>query len=74
MWLVVGIPRIRKRKPRASGDDPDVAITGFHSAAVNPARAGMIPALSHIEHTYTSKPRASGDDPHRAQALLSGFP
>ena len=63
MWLVVGIPRIRKCKPRASGDDPEVLAALVLLSNVNPARAGMILSNYTIELRKISKPRASGDDP-----------
>ena len=38
--------------------------------AVNPARAGMIPASSSAMAATVSKPRASGDDPPHGSATL----
>ena len=52
-----------RRKPRASGDDPATLPTIIAPAAVNPARAGMIPSRSVRTVTLPRKPRASGDDP-----------
>ena len=53
----------RCRKPRASGDDPDVAYWMRKLKEVNPARAGMIRRTGSSSTGPTSKPRASGDDP-----------
>ena len=50
-------------KPRASGDDPDATANALSTAAVNPARAGMILLGGELALTGGRKPRASGDDP-----------
>ena len=59
-------------KPRASGDDPDPLDSDDSAAAVNPARAGMIPPTHNVEQTYERKPRASGDDPNAPTLLVAG--
>ena len=53
----------RRRKPRASGDDPVTPQSETLCEAVNPARAGMIPPMSRARGRARCKPRASGDDP-----------
>ena len=53
-------------KPRASGDDPLPLWATPYESAVNPARAGMIPAAADREIVVRRKPRASGDDPWSA--------
>ena len=50
-------------KPRASGDDPAMALTSRSLVSVNPARAGMILTCRRLPDSGVSKPRASGDDP-----------
>ena len=50
-------------KPRASGDDPGQDHVAPPEAAVNPARAGMIPATVTGDGAVERNPRASGDDP-----------
>ena len=55
----------RNGKPRASGDDPFREAMEKGEITVNPARAGMIRALSTPTRRSSGKPRASGDDPGR---------
>ena len=55
-----------ERKPRASGDDPQIIRLTADRTHVNPARAGMIPPYPHYIRRITRKPRASGDDPRQA--------
>ena len=60
-----------RRKPRASGDDPDDPLDGDASAGVNPARAGMIRIRASAHSGSRRKPRASGDDPVSASGETS---
>ena len=55
----------RRRKPRASGDDPCQPCRLTRKMLVNPARAGMIPRRARRIAWPVGKPRASGDDPAR---------
>ena len=59
----------RPCKPRASGDDPFSLSTMDQLSAVNPARAGMIPARTQGRLVQRGKPRASGDDPAGISAV-----
>ena len=52
-----------RRKPRASGDDPQRRPPRMPTRRVNPARAGMIPDSTRRIFMEGGKPRASGDDP-----------
>ena len=56
-------PPTGRRKPRASGDDPNSVPDSRALTQVNPARAGMIPEETSHPSPATCKPRASGDDP-----------
>ena len=52
-----------RRKPRASGDDPENLTPDGGFQVVNPARAGMILTVGIAQWFGVRKPRASGDDP-----------
>mgnify|MGYP000981340337 CR=1 FL=1 len=67
--LPVGRPQ---RKPRASGDDPEILASQKALANVNPARAGMILRRVDDGHQSAGKPRASGDDPVKQMFNGSG--
>ena len=51
------------RIPRESGDDPVQDLSRDLADVVFPARAGMIPILSHRPCNHSRIPRESGDDP-----------
>ena len=63
---------LRARKPRASGDDPNLEASLRSCTRVNPARAGMIPSTTRRSSTRPCKPRASGDDPSMRTTAVSG--